>query len=259
MKSVIVIPARLGSTRLPEKLLLSETGKPLICHTLDCAVAACNASGGAIQRVYVAADDPAILEVVQAYCREGDLPAEGVMTRSDHPSGSDRIAEVAESLEVDAVINLQGDEPEVAVQNILGVLNPLQEEDGPDISTLIYAIEDETAFANPNLVKCVRGAGGRALYFSRAAIPFDRDGTAEAPLGYGHLGMYAYRKEALMRFVSLPAGTLEQRERLEQLRALENGMSIEAVLLEGSVPEGIDTREDYDAFVKRWRLQNPPR
>ncbi|MBN2710843.1 MAG: 3-deoxy-manno-octulosonate cytidylyltransferase [Planctomycetes bacterium] len=261
MSCVIIIPARLESTRLPRKLLLDDTGLPLICHTVRTAVDALNKSKGLIAEVVVAADDKSILEAVNTFCASENLPARGIMTRKDHPSGSDRIAEVVATLpgDVDSVINLQGDEPEMEPDYIIqlgGLLaRSLSNGSMPDIATLVHPIHEAADFSNPNLVKCVFGTEGRALYFSRSPIPCDRDRAKAAGdvLGYGHMGIYAYKRDSLMKFISLPQGELEKTEKLEQLRALENGMSIAVGAIDGPPPKGIDTREDYEAFVARTR------
>lgn len=252
MRAVIIIPARLESTRLPNKLLLAESGRPLICHTVERAVGICRTGGGFVE-VVVAADDERIVAAVTAFAREKGLAVRAVMTDPGHQSGSDRIAEVARSLppDIDAVLNLQGDEPEIpaeAVRELAGFFAAAR----PDIATLVYPIR-EADRANPALVKAVLGAEGRALYFSRADIPYRRDDGDFAPPSYGHVGVYLYDRKALERFVELPAGVLERTEKLEQLRALENGMTIGAHVLTQRTPKGIDTREDYEEFLRSLR------
>lgn len=258
MRSLIAIPARLESSRLPRKLLLAETGRPLICHTVDTALQAMERSGGRIAQVLVATDSEEILEAVTQHVGGGAGCVRAVMTRADHASGSDRIAEAVQDAvsEIDTIINLQGDEPTLEPETVMLLLDRL-EEDAPrqrpaDIATLVYPIHDEEAFVNPNLVKCVFAEDGTALYFSRSPIPFDRDRerNEDAPIAYGHVGLYAYRRASLERFVRLGPGALEQRERLEQLRALESGMRIVVGTLSTPPRKGIDTREDYEAFVR---------
>lgn len=257
MSAAIVIPARLASTRLPGKMLLDRTGLPLVCHTLLTAVTALRESGGRFSGVIVATDDESVRRVVEDRIAADDLPARCLVTRADHPTGSDRIAEAVASLpeEVEVIVNLQGDEPEIDPADIAGLADMLSAGGGPDMATLAWPIRDPGDFANPNLVKVVLDGAGEALYFSRAPIPYDREPggaeTAGGPLGYGHLGIYAYRREALDRFVSLPPGVLERTERLEQLRALENGMRIAVRVLDARPAKGIDTEEDYAAFVAR--------
>ncbi len=252
MRGAIVIPARLHSTRLPEKCLLAETGQPLICHTVDRAAAIQKASGGAYSRVLVAADNPKIVDAVERHAAARGLDVAAVLTDVNHKSGSDRIAEAAASLprDIDAILNIQGDEPEIAAEAVLE-LTRLYRETEPDIATLVYPVATEEERGNPSLVKAVLGREGRALYFSRAEIPFRRE--AGAVPTYGHVGVYLYRRSSLERFVSLPEGALEATERLEQLRALENGMGIRAAVLPGAPAKGIDTPEDYAAFVRRVR------
>ncbi len=254
MQAAILIPARLGSTRLPRKLLLNETGLPLICHTVRTAAQAAALSPGLFREVVVAADNLTVCDVVNQFCRKENLPVRAEMTRVNHSTGSDRIAEVTAKLppEIDLLVNLQGDEPEMPPEEIVRLAGMLAQPgaEEADMATLAWPILADGDFENPNLVKVVCGFDAKALYFSRAPIPHDRDGSGGV-LGYGHLGIYAYRREALARFVSFPPGKLEQREKLEQLRALEQGMKIIVGLLSSRPHKGIDTREDYDAFVSR--------
>lgn len=261
MKSVIAIPARLQSSRLPRKLLLEETGRPLICHTVEAAVKACAASNGAITGIVVATDDQAIADSVQAYSSRNEWDVRAILTRTDHTSGSDRIAEAVSGWphDVDAVINLQGDEPEADPSTILSVHKLLEQYQSgsmpADIATLIYPLDNQSDFENPNLVKAVFASDGTALYFSRSPIPHHRVDTRRTTdiIGYGHVGLYAYRRDSLERFVSLPKGSLEEHEKLEQLRALEHGMRIVVGQLTAPPAKGIDTAEDYQAFVNRFR------
>ncbi len=250
MQAAIIIPARLESTRLPGKLLLAETGRPLICHTVERAAAIRDASGGVFGQALVAADDIRIVQAVEEENARRGWNVRAVMTDPGHQSGSDRIAEVAAALDrdIDAVLNLQGDEPEVPVAGVLA-LGRFFQSAGCDIATLAYPLATEEERLNPALVKIVLGAEGRALYFSRAAIPYRREVGAFTPPSYGHVGIYLYAREALERFVALPGGGLERTEKLEQLRALENGMTIAALALAERPPKGIDTPEDYAAFV----------
>ncbi|MDR0362161.1 MAG: 3-deoxy-manno-octulosonate cytidylyltransferase [Planctomycetota bacterium] len=254
MRGVIVIPARLEANRLPRKLLLAETGMPLICHTVLAAARVRDASGGLFREVVVAADAEEICAAVERLDRERGIGARAMMTRRDHASGSDRIAEAAAGLspEIDAVLNLQGDEPEIDAGEVLALARLFAASDA-DIATLVYPVTDLRDRENPALVKAALGAGGRALYFSRADIPFRRDGGSTDQSSYGHVGIYLYRRSSLERFVALPPGKLELTEKLEQLRALENGMTIIARIADSRPPKGIDTREDYDAFLARNR------
>ncbi|MDR1612493.1 MAG: 3-deoxy-manno-octulosonate cytidylyltransferase [Planctomycetota bacterium] len=254
MRGVIIIPARLEASRLPNKLLLAETGMPLICHTVLAAARIRDASGGAFSEVVVATDAPEICAAVERLNSGLGVGARAMMTRADHASGSDRVAEAAERLNsgIDAVLNLQGDEPEIDPAEALALAR-LHQASNADIATIVYPLTEPADRENPSLVKAVLGEGGRALYFSRADIPYRRGDGAFAPPSYGHVGIYIYRRPSLLRFVRLPAGRLEQTEKLEQLRALENDMSIVARIAEKRPPKGIDTREDYDAFVRRSR------
>lgn len=235
MKTLTLIPARLGSTRLPNKPLADICGKPMIVHVAERAAAA------GLGRTVVATDSEEIFAAVEAHGHEA------VMTRSDHESGSDRIYEALLALdpsgEVDAVINVQGDLPTIDPETIRSALRPL--EDGPaDIATLGVEIVAEEEKTNPNVVKIVGsplddGQRLRALYFTRATAPY-----GEGPL-YHHIGLYAYRRAALERFVGLGPSALEKREKLEQLRALEDGMRIDAQIVK-TVPLGVDTQADLD-------------
>ncbi len=234
MSCLILIPARMASTRLPGKPLADIAGKPMIVH-----VAARGAESG-LGRVVVATDTDAVAEAVRAH------GFEAVMTRGDHESGSDRIFEALTRLdpekEVETVINVQGDLPTIDPATIRAALAPL-EEASVDIATLGVEIEREDEKTNPNVVKIVGSSLSatrlKALYFTRATAPW-----GEGPL-YHHVGLYAYRRAALERFVSLKPSPLEKRERLEQLRALEAGMRIDAEIVR-SVPLGVDTPEDLE-------------
>lgn len=251
MPAAIIVPARLQSTRLPNKLLLDKTGMPLICHTAERAAQIRDRSGGAFTRVIVAADAVSIVEAVERHASERGLDVQAVMTSPDHQSGSDRIAEAAAQLppDVDAILNLQGDEPDIPADAVLS-LESYHRDACNDISTLVYPLSSQADRENPSLVKAVLGAGNRALYFSRADIPFRRDDGPFAPPSYGHVGIYLYQRTALERFVALPPAGLEQTEKLEQLRALESGMIIGALILDQRPPKGIDMQEDYDEFVR---------
>lgn len=256
MRAAIIIPARLQSTRLPDKMLLAETGTALICHTAETAAKIVAASNGLYIGVVVAADDARIRDAVAEHARANRLDVSVALTDPNHQSGSDRIAEAAACLppDIDAVLNLQGDEPDVPVDAVLG-LAAFYEATQPDIATLVYPLAAAADRENPSLVKAVLGAGGRALYFSRADIPYRRDDGPFAPPSYGHVGVYLYRRSSLERFVALPPGVLERTEKLEQLRALENGMTITAMILDRRPPKGIDTAEDYAEFVAERRRE----
>ena len=231
-RTLILIPARMAATRLPGKPLLDIGGVPMIVHVLRRAEAA------QIGRVAVATDTPEIAAAVTAH---GGL---AVMTRADHPSGSDRIYEALKALDPDGraeiVVNLQGDFPTISPDNIRDVLPPLADP-AVDIATLAAQIHTEEEDLAPSVVKAVGSPIGprrlRALYFTRAMAP-----TGDGPR-YHHIGLYAYRRAALERFVSLPPSPLEQQEKLEQLRALEAGMRIDVAIVD-SVPLGVDTPEE---------------
>lgn len=250
MSVAIIVPARLQSTRLPNKLLLDRTGMPLICHTAERAAAIRAEAPDVFGAVIVAADDQAIIDAVEKWAKESGSGVRAVMTGLDHQSGSDRIAEAARDLPagIDAILNLQGDEPDIPVKAVRDLAD-FYFRTAPDIATLVYPIPPADR-QNPNLVKAVLGTEGRALYFSRADIPYRRDDPSAGPPSYGHVGTYLYKRSSLERFVSLSQGILERTEKLEQLRALENGMTIRALVLDERPPKGIDMPEDYEDFVK---------
>ncbi len=242
---VAVIPARYASTRLPGKPLLASTGIPLIGHVID-AARRCDALG----RVIVATDDTRIADAV---ARHG---GESMMTRPDHPSGTDRVAEVARAIpEARIIVNLQGDEPEISPSALARVVALLDADAEAPMATLATPITDEAIFRDPSCVKVVLSRSGRALYFSRSPVPCHRDGRASGePWGLLHLGLYAYRREFLLGLAAMPPSPLEQSEKLEQLRVLEAGWPIAVgVVEEKSV--GIDTPEDYRRFVERWNAR----
>ncbi len=240
----IVIPARFASTRFPGKLLVSETGKPLIQHTWECArLARC------ANRVLIAADDDRILDAAASF------GAESILTRSDHPNGSSRLAEVAQHLHDSIIVNVQGDEPEIEPELIDAAVASLMADPGAVVATIAspFAATDDPA--NPNIVKVAVAANHRALYFSRSIIPFNRD-AAHAVVPLRHVGLYAYRRDFLMQYPRLNATPLEQAESLEQLRILEHGHAI-AVAVRPSSAAGIDTPEQYAEFVRRMKSTRP--
>lgn len=246
MRSVAVVPARFASTRLPGKPLLSETGRPLIQHVVESARRATR-----LERVIVATDDTRIADAVAAF------GGECVMTRDDHPSGTDRVAEVAAGLpDAEIIVNVQGDEPEVSGAALDLLVNLLERDGDAPMATLATPIRDEAIYRDPSCVKVVCSASGRALYFSRSPIPLHRDGLpAGGPFGLLHLGLYAYRREFLLKLAALPPSPLERTEKLEQLRVLEAGYPI-AVGLVDEPAIGVDTPEDYRRFVERWRAES---
>ena len=236
---IVVIPARLASTRLPDKPLAEIHGEPMIVHVWR---RACEAEIGPVA---VACAEPEIAAAVEA------AGGQAVLTRPDHPSGSDRIHEAVETLDPegrhDAVVNVQGDLPTIAPAAIRAVFAPLAET-AVDIATLAVPISDPAERENPNVVKVAASFEGdaeiaRALYFSRAPVPWD-GGDLGQPL-YHHIGLYAFRRAALRRFVALPPSPLERRERLEQLRALEAGMRIDVARVD-TLPLGVDTPADLE-------------
>jgi 3-deoxy-manno-octulosonate cytidylyltransferase (CMP-KDO synthetase) len=244
-----MLPARLASQRLPRKLLLADTGRPLLAHTVDRALEVRAAAGGRVTRVVVAADGEELAGVAR------DAGAEAVLTDPGHRSGTDRIAEAAAGLSEEAVVNLQADEPEIPVGAVLRLLDLILGEDGEQMATLATPLLEEADVRNPNVVKVVLDAGGHALYFSRAPVPYARDGWPEdgrTQLALRHLGIYAYRRTFLLKYSSLPPSRLEAVEKLEQLRALEAGHRIACAVVE-PLPDGIDTPKSYAAFVERHR------
>lgn len=252
-RTQVVIPARFASQRLPEKLLLQVGGRSIIQHTY---VAASQAAG--IDQVLVAVDDPRIAQEV------ADFGGEALMTSPECQSGTDRVAEVAlRKTEFDIFVNVQGDEPEIEPQAIEEVTRLLVENPDVGMATVATPIRDPALLADPNCVKVVCTDAGEALYFSRSAIPAIRDGAdsvdfaQDPPRFWQHVGLYAYRRDFLLWFAVQPVGTLEQTERLEQLRALQAGRRI----LVGRVTQaarGIDTLADFEAFRDRYEAGGPP-
>ena len=234
MKAIAVIPARLASTRLPRKMLRQISGKPLIGVVYEAV-----RSSSLLADVVIATDSDEIM----AACREHGWNAQ--MTSSSHRSGTERVHEISGREAADVYLNVQGDEPLVRPEQIASLLG-VMENPAAQVGTLMTpaaAID----ISNPNAVKVVTDLQGRALYFSRATIPFDRDGAG--PRYFKHLGLYAYRKPALDQFVSLPESLLEKSERLEQLRFLENGVEIYV----GETPHdsvGVDTEEDLKRVIE---------
>ena len=241
MKIAGIIPARFASTRFPGKPLALIAGKPLLQHVVErCQLAK------SLSEVIVATDDTRIWEVAQNFCRVE-------MTLSNHPSGSDRIAEVAERISCDAVVNIQGDEPLIDPAVIDAVANALAHD---EMSTAATLIKNLSELDNPNVVKVVVNAAGRALYFSRRTIPYLRE-AASRPVPeqlaafpfLKHLGIYGYRRGTLLRLVKFPVSPLENAEKLEQLRALENGISLAVVKVDyDSI--GVDMPEDVARVEK---------
>jgi len=228
MKAIAVIPARLASTRLPRKMLRDIAGRPLVGWVYEAV-----RSSTLLGDVIIATDSAEIMDV----CRQHNWKAQ--MTSPNHKSGTERVHEISNSLAADVYINVQGDEPMARAEQIASLIDVMRDPNVQVGTLKTPAVAED--IGNPNAVKVVTEAGGRALYFSRATIPFDRDKTS--PAYFKHLGFYAYRKAALDRFIKLPESSLERSERLEQLRFLENGISIHV----GETPfdsVGVDTEED---------------
>jgi 3-deoxy-manno-octulosonate cytidylyltransferase (CMP-KDO synthetase) len=267
LAAIVVIPARYDSTRFPAKILAARTGRPLVQHVVD-QVRRCQR----VSQVIVATDDVRIVEALRRF------DTHCLMTSASHVSGTDRVAEVAAGRSEEIIVNVQGDEPEIEPGVVDALIDRLESGD----SKMATAATPFPAWADPgdpNLVKVVLDQSGRAIYFSRCPIPYDRDGTVPSPgipgegKGGGasagraatqppntvvahrpyllHLGIYAYRREFLLRFARLAPTPLEKAEKLEQLRALEHGQAIEVLRVERSA-HGIDTPEQYQAFVDRY-------
>lgn len=242
MSFTVIIPARLASTRLPNKPLADINGKPMVVRCAEQAL-----QSGARQ-VYVATDSQ---EVVDA---AGQHHIQALLTDSRHPTGTDRLAQAARLLQLkdaDIVVNVQGDEPLIDPRLIDAAAKVLLAHPEADIATLAHAIDDPEALFNPNIVKVVCALNGQALYFSRAPIPWARDALAQgtpclAPglTALHHIGLYAYRNRFLQRFATLAQGPLEKFESLEQLRALENGFQIMVHQVSRAPAPGVDTPED---------------
>jgi 3-deoxy-manno-octulosonate cytidylyltransferase (CMP-KDO synthetase) len=234
MKAIGVIPARLASTRLPRKMLREIAGRPLVGIVYEAV-----RSSPLLAEVIVATDSDEIMET----CRKNGWDCR--MTSSTHRSGTERVHEISNSVSADIYINVQGDEPLVRPEQIATLLHVMQNAEAQVGTLMTPAAEPD--IDNPNAVKVVTDLSGRALYFSRATIPFDRD--SGNPLYFKHLGIYAYRKAGLDRFVQLPESPLEKSERLEQLRFLQNGIPIYV----GETPHdsiGVDTEEDLQRVVQ---------
>ncbi|MFN5495937.1 MAG: 3-deoxy-manno-octulosonate cytidylyltransferase [bacterium] len=243
-RTVGVIPARLASSRFPEKVLKAETGKPLVVHVLEQARRAVS-----LDRVLVAADHPRIVDAVKA------AGGEAILTREDHPNGTSRLAEVAEQIPADVFVNIQGDEPEIEPETIDAAVELLHRSPWAEVATVATPFGPGESVEDPNLVKVALGLGGRALNFSRAPIPFHRDaarGGAPKAEPLRPVGLYAYRTPFLETFVTWPPSALEETESLEQLRVLERGHGI-AVAIRAVTSQGIDTADQYAAFVARQR------
>jgi 3-deoxy-manno-octulosonate cytidylyltransferase (CMP-KDO synthetase) len=234
--AVAIIPARYHSTRLPGKAVALIAGRPMICH-----VAERTARARGLARVIVATDDARIRDAV------APVGVEVVMTRADHPTGTDRLAEVARGLDAEVVINVQGDMPLLDPAMVERLAARMAAEPDLPMATLAAPLHDEAAWRSPHVVKVVVGRDGRALYFSRSPLPYQREGSRRPgePLGWHHIGLYAYRREVLLRLAALAPTPLERREQLEQLRALEHGIAIGVVEWQADEPViEVNTPED---------------
>ncbi len=247
MKIVIVIPARLDSSRLRRKMLVDLEGEPLIVRTFQRAMEA-----RCMDRVVVATDSNEIAGVLQA------VDAEVVMTSEDARCGSERVAEAARQLEGDVFVNLQGDEPLIDPENIDRVAEPYLRGENPECTTLVYPLipGDYATISDQHTVKAVMDRDGYALYFSRSPIPYQRERNASTTY-YRHIGIYAFRADVLQKFAALEPSMLEREESLEQLRLLENGYRIRCVETTVDSP-GINTPEDLDRVRRVFREQAPP-
>lgn len=242
MNVIVVIPARYDSSRFPGKPLAKQTGKYLVEHVHEQVRKAKR-----VDDVLIATDD----ERIKVACRE--FGAKVVMTRRECPSGTDRMAEAVAGMDVDIVVNVQGDEPEINPEHIDEVVNILREDEQADIATLATVMGLQDNIHDSNVVKVVISREGHALYFSRLPIPYQRDpGSGEAPVYRRHVGLYAYWQEKLVEFTEYGPTMLEKTEKLEQLRALEHGMVI-AVREVTHPAAGIDTPEQYAEFVSRYK------
>jgi 3-deoxy-manno-octulosonate cytidylyltransferase (CMP-KDO synthetase) len=238
---VAVIPARFASTRLPGKPLLAETGKTLIQHVYE-QVRKCPG----LDRIVVATDDDRILQTVKAF------GGEAVLTSPRHPTGTDRIAEAVRGIDCAKVVNVQGDEPEIEPEIITALIDLLDQDAG--MATLAVPFDNDADATLSHRVKVVIDRHHNALYFSRSRIPYSNGTVTPALL---HLGIYGYTKAFLQRYVTLDPTPLELAEKLEQLRALEHGYKIKVGIVKVKSRGGIDTPEDYAAFVKRFRERGP--
>jgi len=243
VKIIGVIPARFSSTRFPAKVLAKDTGKFLIQHTYE---RACSAK--LLEMVLIAADDEKVVTAANSF------GANCVLTSPDHQSGTDRIAEAVADLDVDIIVNLQADEPEIDPDNIDYLARLLMESDDCSMATLAATFQTAEQVTDPNIVKVIIDRSGRAIYFSRSVIPYDRDSAGVGKVGQylRHLGIYAYRKQFLLEITKLPQTPLEKTEKLEQLRAIENGYGILVGKVEHTC-DGIDTPEQYAEFVRRYK------
>ena len=238
---LVVIPARYGSSRFEAKVLAKDTGKFLVQHTYERALCA-----KSVSKVLIATDNEQVTHACESF------GAECMMTSPLHTSGTDRIAEAVKGIEAEIIVNLQADEPEIEPEYIDYVASLLAENGDADMATLVAEFENDEDIGNPNIVKAITDTHGRAIYFSRSVIPYDRQagGVGTAGQYLRHLGIYAYRRDFLLEYTALEQSFLEKSEKLEQLRAIEHGYTI----ITGKVAhawQGIDTAQQYAEFVVR--------
>jgi len=245
MKVVAMIPARLASSRLPEKMILDLCGLPVILRTYEAVKAT-----GLFDEVIIVTDSKKIATLTEGH------GATTILSKKDHKTGSDRIAEAAESVLADIIINVQGDEPFIDSNSLSALIQCFREdhEELIDLASLMVAIADKTYIDNPNVVKVVTDLTGKALYFSRSAIPFHRD---PSPLSrcYKHKGVYAFRRSALLEFPKLIMGPLERAEKIEAIRYLEHGKRLQMIETSVDAP-GIDTRADLEDAIANFKKLN---
>ena len=245
MKVVAMIPARLASSRLPEKMILDLCGLPVILRTYEAVKAT-----GLFDEVIIVTDSKKIATLTEGH------GATTILSKKDHETGSDRIAEAAESVQADIIINVQGDEPFIDSNSLSALIQCFREdhEELIDLASLMVAIADKTYIDNPNVVKVVTDLTGKALYFSRSAIPFHRD---PSPLSrcYKHKGVYAFRRSALLEFPKLIMGPLERAEKIEAIRYLEHGKRLQMIETSVDAP-GIDTRADLEDAIANFKKLN---
>ena len=245
VKVLACIPARYDSTRFPGKVLAKDTGKFLIQHTYEQALCA-----KTVEKVIIATDSEKVMQACKSF------GADCVMTSVEHNSGTDRIAEAVADMDVEIVINIQADEPEIDPENIDSVAKLLLDNPDCQMATLVARFQTAQQIADPNIVKVITDSEGRAIYFSRSPIPYDREkqGIGRTDQYLRHIGIYAYRKEFLREITALPQTTLEKTEKLEQLRAIEHGYPIITGTVEHSC-DGVDTPSQYAEFVERYKKQ----
>ena len=245
MKVVAMIPARLASSRLPEKMILDLCGLPVILRTYEAVKAT-----GLFDEVIIVTDSKKIATLTEGH------GATTILSKKDHKTGSDRIAEAAESVPADIIINVQGDEPFIDSNSLSALIQCFSEDNEEliDLASLMVAIADKTYIDNPNVVKVVTDLTGKALYFSRSAIPFHRD---PSPLSrcYKHKGVYAFRRSALLEFPKLIMGPLERAEKIEAIRYLEHGKRLQMIETSVDAP-GIDTRADLEDAIANFKKLN---